>query len=435
MMFSSRYLLVFLAIYSVAVTAEESPRLDGLPNIDQCAGILESYGVKPLLVSEVEPGNRTIPDINVTQPDGTWAVIAGDSRHLVVPPVPSESGETKHLVVSLPPTNGRPTGLICYTAAIAQQGYPIISLMNEYLNSPDAIRSKRCLNTYGNHTPEFSQCLDDMHNDAIFGGDHGMNGTLWQAIDPRDSIHGRLSLLLSYLMETSTSPELWGPYINNATEPWSAFAPYEPNYSNIWVTGLSQGASHATYMAYSLKLKGAGFFAGPQDDYCHFVDPNSSNPCWVQRPFATADIRGVVHGLEEAYPVVSDNWKHMFDGKPLYDIENATNDNMPLQQPWVTYVQPNPAAPGKYHRSLNKDPDTPYFVNGTYGPDDNPAVYAKYLWPQISGIVTATPSTNTTGTTTTGGAEPTTSSAISTRGYRLWATAIMSAVLGSFVAI
>ena len=137
---------------------------------------------------------------------------------------------------------------------------PILALSYQYLSSGDSFRNGKCalLPTEA----EQIECLLEQHEDAITGGDYGAThfksdgSAFWGEVLPENALKSRLGDLLVYL--DSLYP----------TEGWDAFYNTKgfPKWRKIIVSGHSQGAGHAAYLAMKFKTRGTIMISGPQDE-------------------------------------------------------------------------------------------------------------------------------------------------------------------------
>jgi hypothetical protein len=184
------------------------------------AGDADEFTVREILPSEADPGISRFDDANY--------VVSG-----------AHGGAQQELVVFLPGTGGaaRHDGVLLRT--VAQQGYRVIGLT--YNDKPAivalcpdappacsaAVRERRI---FGTHT---TSLIDDKENECVAQ---------------------RLTKLLQYL---------------KAHEPeggWSDFLVQgEPNWSRIVVSGLSQGAGMAAFIAKQREVARVVLFSSPWD--------------------------------------------------------------------------------------------------------------------------------------------------------------------------
>jgi len=151
-----------------------------------------------------------------------------------------QSGPESQLVVFMPGTDGKPSNAALLLRQVASQGYRVIGL--EYNNDPAVVQvcPKNLL----------SSCSGDFRQRRIFGGD--INSVV--ANTQSESIINRLVNLLRYLQGRDAARH-WDGYLLND----------EPNWSRIVVSGLSQGAGMAAYIAKHRAVARVVLFSSPWD--------------------------------------------------------------------------------------------------------------------------------------------------------------------------
>lgn len=167
----------------------------------------------------------------------------------------------KNLVVFFPGTHGQPKGYTKLLGSIAASGIRVIGLMYD-----DVPTSKIACS--GKDDPN---CTGNYRQERIDGGvaDAPEQNTT------AESIHDRLVHLLQY--ENKEHPEEgWGKYL----------AGDQPNWRRICISGHSQGAGMAAYIAKQHRVARAVLFSGGPDGYGY----RSGNPkvsAWVLQPSKT----------------------------------------------------------------------------------------------------------------------------------------------------
>jgi hypothetical protein len=200
------------------------------------AGSLLHFEVKP---SEADPGITRFNDPN----------------EVVFDP---ESTPDAQLVVFMPGTGGKPSRALQLFDVIAAQGYRVIGL--EYNDSPAVVqvcpRDPR------------PDCSAKFRQKRIFGDD------VSNVVDntPTESIVNRLAKLLLYLDQHDTSGQ-WSRYLSGS----------EPNWNRIVLSGLSQGAGMAAFLAKSKAVARVVLFSSPWD----FQEPSKALAPWLALPSAT----------------------------------------------------------------------------------------------------------------------------------------------------
>jgi hypothetical protein len=249
-------------------------------------------------------------------PQLTNAAINSDlAPHVVINPDPAVAASGR-LFVMLPGTSGVPTVYEDVVRRGAQRGYHAIGLT--YPND-DAV-SVLCPGTGP------ADCAGAVRREVITGAD----ASPLVAVDPANSIDGRLLALLTYL-SANFPAEGWGRYLVNGAVDWSL----------ITVAGHSQGAGHAGFIAKLRDVNRVVMFSGPGD-------PGAS---WVDLPNITAPARmfGFTHTADDlaTLALVARSW----DGLEL-DLFGASVSVDGASQPFggshqlLTSAAPNPNPTG-----------------------------------------------------------------------------------------
>ena len=146
------------------------------------------------------------------------------------------------LLVFMPGTDGVPNRTSDFADAAAHQGYRVIGL--EYDDAPAVMQV--CP-----RDPD-PRCAENFRRKRIFGQGR------FDAIDqrPGESIVERLSMLLASL-DRDHPGEGWLDYLDNGRPAWSRIA----------VSGLSQGAGMAAYIAQTTRVARVILFSSPWDSY------------------------------------------------------------------------------------------------------------------------------------------------------------------------
>jgi len=151
-----------------------------------------------------------------------------------------QSGPDSQLVVFMPGTNGKPSNSAAFLRRVATQGYRVIGL--EYNDEPAVVQV--CPQSL------LASCSGDFRQRRIFGGDVKSVVENTQS----ESIINRLVSLLRYLQEHDAARH-WDGYLLNE----------EPNWSRIVISGLSQGAGMAAYIAKHRSVARVVLFSSPWD--------------------------------------------------------------------------------------------------------------------------------------------------------------------------
>lgn len=153
-----------------------------------------------------------------------------------------KASDKANLVVFMPGTQGMPSNLVPLLRAVADMGYQVIGL--QYNNSPAVVQICK-----PNPDPE---CSGDFRQERIFGDDAS------PVIDntAAESIVHRLTALLRHLDQRHPNQH-WRQYLEGNA----------PNWSRIVVSGLSQGAGMAAYIAKKKPVARVVLFSSPWDFY------------------------------------------------------------------------------------------------------------------------------------------------------------------------
>ncbi len=233
--------------------------------------------------AQPQPASATLTSVQVmhikpSQADP--AVQAFDESNVVV--VPSDSTIDAPLAVFLPGTGGRPENVLLLLGVIAQQGYRVIGL--EYNNEPAVVQV--CPRR---GEPE---CSGEFRGERVFGG--AKNAPVSNPVD--ESIVRRLVMLLRHL--NSQQPDArWDRYLDAD----------EPAWSRIVVSGLSQGAGMAAYLAKKRPVARVVLFSSPWD----FYGPRKTLAPWISEPSATAPDRwfAALHRRENTASLIAQAYR------------------------------------------------------------------------------------------------------------------------------
>lgn len=163
-----------------------------------------------------------------------------------------------HLVVFLPGTNGQPRNATKLLTFIADLGYRVIGL--SYNDEPAV--SQVCPR---DPNPD---CSAEVRRVRSFGGTSAQLQN-----PPAETIFARLQTLLIYLDHVHPGAG-WGKYLA---------ADGAPDWQQITLSGISQGAGMAAYIAKTVKVRRVVLFSGPWD-----TTGRSRMPApWLFEPSAT----------------------------------------------------------------------------------------------------------------------------------------------------
>ncbi len=176
--------------------------------------------------------------------------------------VPNKAVSGAPLVVFLPGTGGQPEANPKFIKFIADEGYPVISLMYD----DDPAVAQVCPQ---NPDPDCSEAFRRMRVDGKAEGP----GTPPVTNPEDESITARLTVLL-YALAKGKPGEGWDRYIDDSGN---------VRWDHIVVSGLSQGAGMAAYIAKHHEVARVVLFSSPWD-----VTGRDHHPApWLSEPSAT----------------------------------------------------------------------------------------------------------------------------------------------------
>jgi hypothetical protein len=197
-----------------------------------------------LLIQEILPSETDPAIIDFNEPN--YVVVDEE--------VPSEA----QLVVFMPGTDGKPANAAKFLRIVATFGYRVIGL--EYNDEPAVVQV--CPKS------PFASCSGDFREQRIFGDNTRSIVKNVQA----ETIVNRLTKLLAYLQEHDASKH-WDAYLLDG----------QPNWNRIVVSGLSQGAGMAAYIAKKRAVARVVLFSSPWD----FQRSSQKSAPWLVEPSAT----------------------------------------------------------------------------------------------------------------------------------------------------
>jgi len=392
----------FLSILGVSVFLSHAAA--NTPDI--CTENIEN--LRKIRPSEVDDTGRVGPEITVGS-----TVYNNDEHHMVIGAPITTSRRTRRLKtgkknsksenkaeasasinVFMPGTTDWPGLSSCLLESVASNGIPTIGLTYAYLRRGDGFRNTRC----GSLTTEEEkvECLTEQHNDAIYGGSYGsekmyLDAEFWQEVDKRDSIAGRLGMLLCKLHNDHPT-EGWDEFFTEAAGDYPDFLP-EPVWSKISFSGHSQGAGHAAFLAQTKTIHGAALISGPQDE-CLGCDSNTE--FWIDEEFETDTVTAFAYGdasedfLEPTLPLMEDNWKRMNVWPSPMEVKNVDTSfgNYDVcKTPIVSSIAYQPTSPcgRKGHCATALDDSSP--VVYTAANDEDPIyLFAMNIWPKVTDV-------------------------------------------------
>jgi len=187
------------------------------------------------------------------------------------------------LLVFMPGTGGRPANTSDFENLAARQGYRVIGL--EYTDTPAV--AQVCP-----REPD-PNCSEKVRRKRIYGDD------VTSLVDdrPEESIVNRLTKLLVVLAHDHPS-EGWEQYLANG----------QPDWSKIAVSGLSQGAGMAAYIAQHTRVARVVLFSSPWDNQGprHILAP------WLRRGTGATPSElwfAAYHEREATAPIIAEAYR------------------------------------------------------------------------------------------------------------------------------
>jgi hypothetical protein len=198
-----------------------------------------------------------------------------DEPNLIL--VPRQAAPGAPLAVFLPGTGGRPENVRLLLGVIAGQGYRVIGL--EYNDEPAVVQV--CP-----RRPE-AECSGKFRQQRVFG--NADSPPVGNIVD--ESIVRRLVMLLRHLARQQPAAQ-WESYLDGD----------EPRWSRLVVSGLSQGAGMAAYIAKQRRVARVVLFSSPWD----FYGPRRSLAPWMSEPSETPPERWFAefHRREMTAPLI-----------------------------------------------------------------------------------------------------------------------------------
>ncbi|WP_297513710.1 hypothetical protein [uncultured Caulobacter sp.] len=248
------------------------------------------------LVSAASAAEPTVYQVKPSEADP--AVAQFDEPNLIFRP--REAGARTPLVLFLSGTGGRPAGGRVLLETVAAQGYPAISLA--YNDVPAVVQV--CP-----RDPD-PACSSDFRRMRVFG-----DGPSKAVSNSRaESIQARLAALLVKL-EKDHPGEGWGGYLKGGA----------PDWSRIVVSGLSQGAGMAAWIARQTPVARVVLFSSPWD----FTAPGPKLAPWIDGPGATPPDRwyAAYNSRENTAALLAESYRRL--GVPADHIRVFSRDLPP----------------------------------------------------------------------------------------------------------
>jgi predicted esterase len=236
------------------------------------------------------------------------------------------------LVVFMPGTGGKPNNVVHLLRVVAAQGYRVIGL--EYDDEPAVVQV--CP-----RDPDRA-CSANFRARRIFGGSARSPVENTQS----ETIVNRLVKLLSYLQERDAARH-WDGYLLNG----------EPNWSRIVVSGLSQGAGMAAYIAKSKAVARVVLFSSPWD----YIGSSQQLAPWISEPSATSPDRWFAeyHQRENTAALIARSYKALqipADHVRVFDLDLPKDMKIKSSNPYHGSTVRIPAYEPQWHYLFGKFP-------------------------------------------------------------------------------
>lgn len=232
-----------------------------------------------------------------------------------------QSKPSAPLLVFLPGTGGRPANTTEFSDVAARQGYRVIGL--EYTDIPAV--AQLCP-----RSPD-PNCSEKVRRKRIFGED------VTSTIDDRpvESVVNRLTTLLAVLQRDHPA-DGWSEYMDNG----------QPKWPRIALSGLSQGAGMAAYVAQRTRVARVILFSSPWDSYGR---GRALAPWLTRGPGETP----------------SDVWFAAYhEREPAADLISRAYAALRIPSNHIRVFTLEPAAGAAYHPSVVGNGGTPRAVDG-----------------------------------------------------------------------
>ncbi len=224
------------------------------------------------------------------------------------------------LLLFLPGTGGQPQNTSFFQDLAAQQGYRVIGL--QYVDADAVV--EHCT------VDRDPDCSEKIRRKRIFGE----NVTPLIDDRPSEAIVARLTVLLQVL-DRQHPAEGWGQYLRNGSVEWSRIA----------VSGLSQGAGMAAYIAQRTPVARVILFSSPWDNYGR----RRLAPWILRGPGATPSDRwyAAYHAKENTAELIKESYAALRIPSSHIHVLNLESLAKKPQNPFHPSVVSNPATPRK----------------------------------------------------------------------------------------
>jgi hypothetical protein len=217
---------------------------------------------------------------------------------------PDKTLSNKQLLVYLPGNSGEPANALIYQQLAAQLGYHVIGLMYE----TGYFLAELC-----NTDPNANLCFYEAHYEVTYGFDTSPKLQVSQA----DSIVNLLTTFLHYLSNKYPA------------EGWSQFltAAGEPVWTQITMSGISQGAGNSAMVARDHVVSRVVMFSGVTD-----AIPTDS-VSWLSTHLTPSNrYWGLAHDQDPGYVHITANWISLGVGYPHRHTKGLTGC-IPISSP------------------------------------------------------------------------------------------------------
>ena len=275
---------------------------------------------------------------------GVLTSFDADSPHLVAPFTCIGSAPESHTChVYICGTGCNPTensSTTWWLSTTADRGCATIGLSYEWGPLSDLERNNVCRERVDGDNNGIQDMLSKYHSDIIYGGSE--SGLV--DVDRCNSIVGRLTALLRYLLKTRPEEERWENFLLSGVGGTrnSLSDDGEISFNNFIFSGHSQGSGHVCYLAKHVRIARAILISGPQEYLEIEPEPLSDNrnegvshedsraqtgssSSWLDGIYATQDIRAFMHYEEEfTADLIRQNWSSI-EPISLYYNRNYAN--------------------------------------------------------------------------------------------------------------
>lgn len=237
------------------------------------------------------------------------AISSGSSFSSMIPP---KSQQQYHdiCVVFLPGTGGNASNFHKgFLSSLSLRNYHVISL--SYLSTSYSVSQMNylCGDRSLNGNVDTNTCLHELHSSVVHGTQFS---SIW-GIHASDSISYRLLLTIQELNKLDIS---WSTFLNVSSDGVVSL-----NWERIVISGHSQGAGHAGYLAATTRTYGALMISGIQDCCSYSIFVNSNIYSW-KTPLSRLSI--LYHGHEDLRGIIEANTAQLLPGiSPIEFISNS----------------------------------------------------------------------------------------------------------------